>query len=89
MSPGRRGAGKRGAGKKQAPAPNARRAALRGLVAVELGKNPRLRDAVDVQGLSDRDRDFAWELAQGTERLHLMLDFVLAQFVSKRLPKGG
>ena len=77
----------RGAGKKSPPPPNARRTALRGLVAVELGRSQRLRDAVDVQNLSPRDRDFAWELALGTERLHLMLDFVLAQFVSKRLPK--
>lgn len=78
---------RRGAGKQELPPPNARRAALRGLVAIELGKSARLRDALELQSLADRDRDFAWELAQGTERMHLMLDFVLSQFVTKRLPK--
>ncbi len=74
-------------GRRRKARTTARQSALRGLVAVELGKSARLRDVVDVEGLEPRDRDFAWELAQGTERLHLMLDHVLTQFVTKRLPK--
>lgn len=74
-------------GPRSTPPPNARRAAVRGLLAIEQGKRSRLRDAVDFRGLADRDRDFAWEIAQGTERLHRWLDFVLSQFVRRKLPK--
>ena len=65
---------------------SARLAALRGLAALEEGEVRRLRAAVDMKGLEPVDRALAWELAQGTERMHLCLDFVLAQFVDRKLP---
>jgi len=66
---------------------DARAAALAALAAVESGRASRLDSALAVEGLDPRDRAFARELAQGTERQHLFLDFVLAQVVARALPK--
>lgn len=66
---------------------SARNAALRALFAVEKGKSERLRTALDSRKLEGRDIGLAWELAQGTERSHQFLDFVLGQFVDRGLPK--
>jgi len=40
-----------------------------------------------LEDLDHRDRAFTRELAQGTERQHLFLDFVLGRLVDKGLPK--
>jgi 16S rRNA (cytosine967-C5)-methyltransferase len=68
-------------------APSARGAALRALFAVEKGKSERLRTALDRRNLEGKDIGLAWELAQGTERVHRFLDFVVEQFVDRGLPK--
>lgn len=67
-------------------ASTARHAAWQALIAVESGARPRLRDALQVEGLSPADRGLAFELCQGTERNHLLLDFVLARLVTRKLP---
>ena len=63
-----------------------RLAALRGLAALERGEVHRLRVGVEMRNLNTSDRALAWELAQGTERMHLCLDFVLTRFVDRHLP---
>ncbi|MEM7203810.1 MAG: transcription antitermination factor NusB [Planctomycetota bacterium] len=62
----------------------ARRAAWKALVALEKGDAARL--VLDRRRLTPADRDFALELARGTERLHLFLDFALRATVCERLP---
>lgn len=66
---------------------SARAVALAALTAIESGRASRLDRVLDVDGLDPRDRAFARELAQGTERQHLFLDFVLAQLVERELPR--
>ncbi len=66
---------------------DARALALAALTAVESGRAARLDRTLALEDLDHRDRAFARELAQGTERQHLFLDFVLAQLVEKSLPK--
>lgn len=65
----------------------ARAAALRALVAVEKGRQARLDGALRLDQLDPRERGLALELARGTERLHLLLDFVLGQVVDRSLPR--
>ncbi len=67
--------------------PSPRRIALRALTEVESGRARRLQQVLVLDELHDRDRAFARELCQGTERQHLFLDFVLRQLVHKELPQ--
>ncbi|MHC4811821.1 MAG: transcription antitermination factor NusB [Planctomycetota bacterium] len=74
----------------RAHGPNPRRIALQALTEVESGRASRLQNALTADvlaGLDERDRAFARELSQGTERQHLLLDFVLSQLVAKELPR--
>lgn len=66
---------------------SARALALAALTAVESRRASRLDRVLALEDLDHRDRAFARELAQGTERQHLFLDFVLGQLVDKGLPK--
>jgi 16S rRNA (cytosine967-C5)-methyltransferase len=73
-------------GRRQA---NPRGNALHALTEVQSGRARRLQQALELAELPDRDRAFARELAQGTERQHLFLDFVLGQVVHKQLPEDA
>lgn len=70
---------------------SARTVALRALVALERGRTPRLRAELAAGSaaarLEPREAAFAFELAHGVARRERLLDFVLAGFAHRGLPK--
>lgn len=66
---------------------SARGLALHALVSLERGRGERLRPLLDGRGVVGRDLAFAYELAHGTIRRERLLDFVLAGFAHRGLPR--
>lgn len=66
---------------------SARAAALHALVALDRGRQTRLRDALDVAGLQGREQALANELAHGALRRCRFLDHVLAGLATRGLPR--
>lgn len=56
-------------------------------MALERGRSDRLRGELDGRGVDGRDLAFAYELAHGVVRRERLLDFVLAGFAHRGLPK--
>ena len=70
---------------------DARSAAHSALVAVERAARQsrlaRIQDRLDLGAVLPRDRGLTQELALGTERMHILLDVVLATYVERGLPR--
>lgn len=66
---------------------SARAAAQHALVALERGRNERLRDVLDAMRLSGREQGLAYELAHGCVRRERLLDHVLGGLAHRGLPK--
>ncbi len=65
----------------------ARAAALHALVALDRGREERLRSALDGARLMGREQALAFELAHGVVRRERLLDFVLGGLAHRGLPK--